>query len=157
MVDSSPPIPPKPSAYALRLKEAMELDGWLQSVLAGELGISPTAIGKLLKGTSQSLSAENHVKAARLLNVDSEWLALGIGEPRPERMSLRDLNGIEGQLITFFRGIPHEDQDHVLREANNAYSRQHPLPSPANPFPLARPTPSKKVKTHAGDTDFDQL
>lgn len=141
-----------PSPYGKRLKQAMEMDGWMPVQLAGELGISKAAIGKLLNGGSNALSAENHVRAARLLRVSSEWLALGEGEPRSQAHTMRDLNGAEWQLVTFFRGIPREEQDHLLQEANNAYSRQHPLPSVANPFgsltPPAIPgTQNTKEKT----------
>lgn len=141
---------PNATDYGLRLKQAMRLDGWIDTTLAGELGLSSAAIGKFWSGKTKMFTAENHVRACRILRVDSEWLALGEGEPRPERMSMRDLNGLEGQLITLFRGAFGDDQDEILRLANQAYAKRHPFPSPANPWgatPPPLPTETDRKKT----------
>ena len=134
----------QPTPYALRLQQAMDLDGWMKSALAGEMGISPTAVGNLLRGASKSFSADSHVKAVRILRVDSEWLALGIGVPRPEKMAMRDLSYFEGELVRLFRKLPHESQDELMMLANQLYNKQHPMPSLENPFPNAPPPGSTK-------------
>lgn len=143
---------PLASDYGLRLKMAMRLDGWIDAAPAGELGLSGAAIGKFWSGKTKMFAADNHMRACSILRVDPAWLALGLGEPRPERMALRDLNGIEGQLVTLFRGAFPDDQDEILRLANQAYAKRHPLPSPANPWGMAPPplplTPAGKKEPH---------
>ena len=134
----SKPIP-EPSPYAKRLAVAMALEKISNSVLADQIGVSATAIGKLMRGTSKQLTAENHVLAVRALRVDSEWLALGEGEPRPERMGVRDLDGLESQLVMLYRGLPPEYKDKVIDTAQGLYSEMHPMPSAANPFANAPP------------------
>lgn len=124
-----------PSPYALRLLKAMEHRNVTKSQLAQALEISATAIGKLAAGTSKSLTAENHVRAARFLQVSSDWLALNEGEMLLVNNPMRDLNGIEGQLITFFRGMSQADQDRLVAAANNIFNKRTPAqPSQANPF-----------------------
>ena len=71
--------------YAARLQEAMRAAGrdladtasvgWL----AEQLSVSYQAAKKALSGDTKSLTAENNVKAARVLGVSSEWLATGEG------------------------------------------------------------------------------
>jgi hypothetical protein len=78
MVDPATP-------YAARLQEAMRAAGrdpadtasvgWL----AERLGVSYQAARKALSGDTKALTAENNVKAARVLGVSSEWLATGDG------------------------------------------------------------------------------
>lgn len=70
--------------YGERLKEAMKDSGVDEHKLANELGVTYQAVMKVLKSGSNTFSAINHVKAARFLGVSSDWLALGIGEMRPQ-------------------------------------------------------------------------
>jgi hypothetical protein len=49
--------------------------------------------------------------------------------------NLLELNGAEGQLIMFFRGLPPELQAHVLTDMNNQFNAHAGMaPSPANPY-----------------------
>lgn len=50
--------------------------------LARELGVSYTAIKKLLEGESKSFSSSNGLKAAAILKVRPDWLLRGVGEMR---------------------------------------------------------------------------
>lgn len=48
---------PQASDYGRRLRLAMQLDGWRDSMLAGELGVSNAAIGKFWNGGTKMFSA----------------------------------------------------------------------------------------------------
>lgn len=78
--------------------------------LAQKIGVSYQAAVKALAGDTKSLTAENNVKAARALGVNSEWLATGEGQ----RCGL-DL-GFSGDLLRAFRSAPAA----VRRQAENA-------------------------------------
>jgi hypothetical protein len=54
--------------------------------LAAKLGTTYQAVMKLDAGTSKAFSAANNARAARLLEVDPDWLALGEGEMRTGRV-----------------------------------------------------------------------
>jgi len=68
-------------SYGQRLAHALELAGRSKSDLARSLGVAAQSIGQVISGASKALSAENHSRAARVLNVDDLWLATGEGEP----------------------------------------------------------------------------
>lgn len=74
--------------YTDRLNAAMRLHGLDPDkpdgvrALAQGLGFSYQAAKKAIDGGTKMLAADNNVAAARLLRVDSEWLATGDGEPR---------------------------------------------------------------------------
>lgn len=63
-----------------RLKSALEHAGMTPVQLASRLGVTRQAIENAVKGRSDSLSAENCAKAARVMSVDGYWLATGDGE-----------------------------------------------------------------------------
>jgi hypothetical protein len=73
------------SPYAGRLQAAMrhagkapedsKAAGWL----AEKLGVSYQAAKKAINGETKMLAADNNVKAAHALKVNSEWLATGRG------------------------------------------------------------------------------
>ncbi len=63
--------------YANRLDAAIKNAKSSASQLSAELGISYQAIKKVLDGKSTALNAENHMRAARFLGVNSFWLATG--------------------------------------------------------------------------------
>lgn len=50
------------------------------SQLARDLGVSYQAVKKVLEGGSSALNTENNAAAARILGVNSDWLATGQGE-----------------------------------------------------------------------------
>ncbi len=77
------------TTFADRLARALEASGKSRADLArvlrstkGHLGISDSAIGQLLDGTSKSMTAENCARAARFLEVNHYWLATGDGAMR---------------------------------------------------------------------------
>lgn len=69
--------------YGQRLKKTMATAKKSRKELALTLGCTVQAIGMVITGggkLERGLSAENNVKAARYLRVDSYWLATGEGE-----------------------------------------------------------------------------
>lgn len=78
--------------YTERLNKAMRLHGLDPEkpdgvrALAVGLGFSYQAAKKAIDGGTKMLAADNNVVAARLLRVDSEWLATGGGEPRSTKV-----------------------------------------------------------------------
>lgn len=74
-------------SYGERLAEAMELARVDRARLAKELSVTVQAIGQVLLGKTNSLTADKSAKAARFLRVDHYWLATGEGEARPPGLS----------------------------------------------------------------------
>lgn len=68
--------------YSDRLKEAMEDRNVDEAFVSKKLKVSPQAVRKVLLGGSNTFSAENNAKAAKLLNVNPDWLVLGRAEPK---------------------------------------------------------------------------
>lgn len=93
------PMDDEPTTYGQRLQMAMDLAKLprpqARARLAGELEITVQALGKVLNGQSRSLTAENHMTAARFLRVDPWWLATGEGEARPSGLSTEALDVAE--------------------------------------------------------------
>lgn len=50
------------------------------SALAAELKVTYQAIDKVLKGNTKELTASNNSKAAKFLQVNTDWLATGKGD-----------------------------------------------------------------------------
>lgn len=65
--------------YSERLAWAMKQRGVSVRDLADKLDVSYQAAKKVLDGKSAAFSAPNNARAAKLLGVDSDWLALGEG------------------------------------------------------------------------------
>lgn len=65
--------------YKDRLVKAMQAAEMKTADLAERLGLSYQAIKKVVDGNTKALTAENSARAAQLLNVSSDWLALGEG------------------------------------------------------------------------------
>ncbi|KAA6208118.1 XRE family transcriptional regulator [Avibacterium paragallinarum] len=61
-----------------RLSYAMKLSGKTQADLGAEVGVSQTAIGKIING--KTLNPRYLLGLAKALNVSTEWLATGNGE-----------------------------------------------------------------------------
>jgi transcriptional regulator with XRE-family HTH domain len=70
------------SEYRERFAEAMTLAGVSTHDVAKALKLSYQAIKKVLEGRSKMMAADNNVAAAKFMQVDSEWLATGVGQPR---------------------------------------------------------------------------
>lgn len=51
--------------------------------LADALKVSYQAVKKVIEGKSAAFTAENNSKAAKFLQISSDWLATGEGEMRP--------------------------------------------------------------------------
>jgi len=66
-----------------RLAQAMADAGLNSAQFAELLGVTRQAIEKLINGSSKSMAASNIFEAARLLNVDAEWLATGKNSKAP--------------------------------------------------------------------------
>lgn len=65
--------------YRDRLEQALDAKQMEPNKLASEIDVSYQAVKKVLDGKSSAFSAPNHAKAAKVLDVSSDWLALGIG------------------------------------------------------------------------------
>ncbi|GHT95005.1 hypothetical protein FACS1894141_2810 [Spirochaetia bacterium] len=63
--------------YGERLAAALKLRGFKQSDLAKELGITRSAVSKIITG-SQYLDFDLAVKACEVLEISLDWLAYGL-------------------------------------------------------------------------------
>lgn len=109
MVDPATP-------YAARLQDAMRCAGrdpddtvsvrWL----ADQLSVSYQAAKKAISGDTKALTADNNVKAARALGVNSEWLATGEGA------SASAASPFSADLMRAIQAAP----PNVRRQAENA-------------------------------------
>ena len=70
--------------YTHRLLDAMSAAEVDAPALVEALGITYQAVKKAVKGTTKMLDAANNSKAAKLLNVNPDWLATGDGPRRRE-------------------------------------------------------------------------
>lgn len=67
--------------YSDRLAWAMERAGYDVRRLSDALNMSYQAVKKVVDGKSSAFSAVNNAKASRILEIESDWLALGDSEP----------------------------------------------------------------------------
>lgn len=74
------------STLSERLREAMKGPPVVNGLqLAKACGVKPASVSGWLSGKSKSMEGSNLLAAARLLNVDPDWLATGVG--RKERFT----------------------------------------------------------------------
>lgn len=73
--------------YWSRLKPAMDSKGWGIQQLADAMGISFQAVAKVRDGGA--FGSANNIKAAKLLGLNSVWLATGRGSPLPSTIDNR--------------------------------------------------------------------
>jgi transcriptional regulator with XRE-family HTH domain len=66
-------------AYGERLAAALKLRNLKQSDLAGKLGITQTAVSKIING-SQYLDFDLAVRACEVLEISLDWLAYGLDQ-----------------------------------------------------------------------------
>lgn len=78
------------STYGERLAEGLKRPGKDRKGLAKAMGVSPQAVGQLVRGTSKAATAANNVAAADYLGCDPNWLATGKG---PSGFGLQILPG----------------------------------------------------------------
>ena len=69
--------------YSDRLQGAMDACGIKIPALAAQLGVSYQAVKKVLDGKSSAFTAERNARVAKLLGINSDLLATGLGEMRP--------------------------------------------------------------------------
>lgn len=72
--------------YRQRFIEAMRLSGKTEKEIAAELGVKVQAISKVVAGKTKEMMCGNNAKAARFMQVDADWLAIGTGQARSERV-----------------------------------------------------------------------
>lgn len=133
-------------AYRLRvLWDRYRAGGGLkQDEFAAEFGLkSQSNVGHYLQGR-QPLNLKSATAFARGMGVPIEAISptiaaqvdeatpiLRAAVPAPRiPSSLLELNGAEGQLIMFFRGLPQEAQAHVLTDMNNQFNEATSKKSP---------------------------
>jgi transcriptional regulator with XRE-family HTH domain len=91
------------SAFKDRLRQARELRGWTQDVLAKKSGISATQISHFETGVKPSGSAATLVKLANALEVSVDFLLGRIDEPEAvsDRVSviMRRLGSASGNTL----------------------------------------------------------
>lgn len=69
------------STFSSRFAWAVDRHPGTQNALAEVMGCSPAVVSQWKKGPTSNYDAVMAVKAARFLDVDSEWLVLGVGTP----------------------------------------------------------------------------
>lgn len=113
--------------------------------LAEKLGVTRQAVEKFFRGESDEMKAGNHVKTTRALDVDSAWLALGEGIPRPGDFSVRFH---ERQMLEQLRQLPEGEQDEFAEWLNERYKLQqrHAGAPSADPFKGAAVPGAKRTR-----------
>ena len=136
--------------HSERLRTAMENSGIKAAELARSLGISYQAVKKLCDGTSKSFSAENNMKAAKLLGINPDWLASGQGEMRTQSPSNVSSASGPGEMVPLLSWVqagqwcasgdaleshaaerwmhcpkPHSNQTFVLRVRGDSMTSTH--------------------------------
>lgn len=105
------------SPYAARLQAAMRAAGknpedrGTATWLAQRLEVTYQAARKAISGETKMLTAENNVRAARALGVDSEWLATGDGSML---QPVTKLTEAEVELISNCRRLDPERLEKVV-------------------------------------------
>jgi transcriptional regulator with XRE-family HTH domain len=98
-------------SYGGRLAAALKLRGMKQSELAGELGITRTAVSKIVNGT-QYLDFDLAVKACQVLEIPLDWLAYG--GPLPERNPAFPPAAAAGTCPGFYRNPERQRIEYLL-------------------------------------------
>jgi len=103
-------------SFQERLAEAMRDANTTPKALGAAVGVSVQAVSQTLSGSTRAFSAENCVKAARFLGVDSYWLATGDGDKRPALSpnTAMALSQEEKDVIVALRVLQADDRDHLV-------------------------------------------
>jgi len=107
--------------YSDRLREAMAAAGYDPAALAKHLHVSYQAVKKVLDGKSNAFNAINHAEVARLLNVSSDWLA--IGDAARERAAGEPVGRVSGwpfKRVDFARVLSLDEGDLAYLEGRIA-------------------------------------
>lgn len=120
--------------YKDRLAKAMKEAGKSTSALATELKVTYQAIDKVLKGNTKELTASNNSKAAKFLEVDTDWLATGKGfsartpqeitESAPAPAGLLSVAEVI-DLITLYAHCDAAGRERIMRTARSAVDVIH--------------------------------
>lgn len=95
---------------AKRIRGARIAAGLSQSGLARACKVTPSAINKLEKGDTKSLSAELLLSLSTALKVSASWLDTGRGSPAPALQVSID----ETEILTTFRKLSPAHQEALL-------------------------------------------
>ena len=90
---------------ATTLKERLELamkgpPKVTQAAIAKACKIAPPSVSDWMSGKTKTIAGKNLLAAARLLNVNPEWLGTGRGPMRPERLTSHPTNVTGDQYST---------------------------------------------------------
>jgi transcriptional regulator with XRE-family HTH domain len=110
--------------YSDRLRLALAERNMSSSALAAALGISAAAVSKVLLGGSKTLSVENHVRAARVLGISSEWLAEGDGDMAAGASAVPAqvvAGPEEAELVQIYRSLVPEHRTAMLAMARGLH------------------------------------
>lgn len=126
--------------YCERFVKAMADSKKDTHAVAKAVGITYQAVKKVEIGTTRMLAADNNVKAARFMGVDSEWLATG--EARPAQGATQH-SPAALRVAAIYDQVSRKDRRHIdyaadaalspddLSEATTADGVQHtPAPTP---------------------------
>lgn len=69
-----------------RIRHAIEASGKKKGQVAAECGVAPSAVTQWIKGESKALKPENLYALARATGFSPEWIAIGEGPEKPERL-----------------------------------------------------------------------
>jgi transcriptional regulator with XRE-family HTH domain len=108
------------STFAGRFKWAIARSPNTQSALASAMGASTGTITQWKTGQTDKHDAELAVKAAQFLDVDVEWLVLGIGSP--ERIRKTSL-----QMAQIVDSLPRDPRQQTLDFISYQVTRCEPL------------------------------
>lgn len=99
-----------------RLKQALAHADMKASTLAVALGISRSAVSQWVNASSHSAKAGNLVRAAKILGVDSAWLATGEGKmvPTPREALESYTAGDKARLLTCWDKLAPSQKSIVL-------------------------------------------
>lgn len=141
-----------PGTFGYRLKYWREKRDIERDDLAKAMGIAKSSLSELESGSSKQPMGLVLIRAADKLRITPKHLMTGEGPA--EILSLHELNGLEGELITYYRQLPDDTwRDMLLIDANDMLNRARKgeKPSVANPFPdvpKPPPTPTKAPTSH---------
>ena len=142
--------------YGKRLNQALEEAKKSRKHLASELGCSVQAIGMVITGADgieRTLSAINHVKAARFLRVNSFWLATGEEEMKLGASSGKaaNLSNDALDLATYFDKLADEGDRTIAYVAAMAEILKVLAARDAKNYATATPAPSALVNPKKQD------
>lgn len=108
------------STFSARFTWAIDQHPGTQMALAEAMGASPAVVTQWKTGPTKNYDAVMAVKAARFLNVDSEWLILGVGTP--ERISKTS-----SQVAEIISGLPRDPRQQTLDFISYQLTKAEPL------------------------------